>query len=183
MSNRGFLAVLAAIAFVGLLGFGLVAKEGAQIAVGEPAPDAPVERLGGEGEVSLADYRGEWVLLNFWASWCKPCREETPAIERFSRRHAGDLVVIGMDTEDLSSDALEFARDPDDDPETPLQITYELLHDGEGERMDAYGIFALPESFLVDPDGNLALIQRGPVDRRYLETYVAPLIEGGASGA
>jgi len=175
MSNRGFLAVLAAIAFVGLLGFGLVAKEGAQIAVGEPAPDAPVERLGGGGEVSLADYRGQWVLLNFWASWCDPCRDEAPAIERFSRRHSDDLVVVGMDTEDLSGDAIDFAREFD--------LTYELLHDGDGERKDAYGIFALPESFLVDPDGNLALIQRGPVDRRYLETYVAPLIEGGGSGA
>jgi hypothetical protein len=58
MSNRGIIAIVLAIAFIGLLAFGLVAKNGAQIAVGEPAPDAAVERLDGSGEVSLSDYRG-----------------------------------------------------------------------------------------------------------------------------
>jgi cytochrome c biogenesis protein CcmG/thiol:disulfide interchange protein DsbE len=173
MSNRGFLAVLAAIAFIGLLAFGIVAKGGEKIAVGEPAPDAPVERLDGSGETSLADHQGQWVLLNFWASWCDPCRDEAPAIERFSREHAGDLVVIGMDTEDLSSDAKAFADE--------YGLTYELLHDGDGDRKDAYGIFALPESFLIDPDGNLALIQRGLVDRRFLEEKVLPLVVKGDS--
>jgi cytochrome c biogenesis protein CcmG/thiol:disulfide interchange protein DsbE len=171
MSNRGFIAVLAAVAFIGLLAFGLVAKGGEEIAVGEPAPDAPVERLGGGGEVSLADHRGEWVLLNFWASWCDPCRDEAPAIERFSRRHADEVVVIGMDTEDLSGDAEDFADE--------FGLSYELLHDGDGDRKDAFGIFALPESFLIDPDGNLALIQRGLVDRAFLEGEVLPLIEDG----
>ncbi len=172
MSNRGFLAVLAAIAFIGLLAFGLVAKEGAQIAVGEPAPDAAVERLGGSGEVSLADHRGKWVLLNFWASWCDPCREEAPAIERFARENRDEVVVIGMDTEDLSGDALDFVREYD--------LTYEMLHDGDGERKDAYGIFALPETFLIDPNGDLALIQRGAVDDRFFAEQVQPLITGAA---
>jgi thiol-disulfide isomerase/thioredoxin len=170
MGNRGFLAILAAIAFIGLLAFGLVAKQGAKIAVGEPAPDAAVERLDGSGEVSLADHRGKWVLLNFWASWCEPCREEAPAIEDFARRNRDEVVVIGMDTEDLSSDALDFVREYD--------LTYEMLHDGDGDRKDAYGIFALPESFLIDPNGDLALIQRGPIDEKFLAEQVQPLITG-----
>jgi thiol-disulfide isomerase/thioredoxin len=174
MSNRGFLAILAAVAFVGLLAFGLIAKGGSEIEIGKPAPDAPVERLDGSGESSLADHRGEWVLLNFWASWCDPCRDEAPAIERFSREHEGEIVVVGMDTEDLSGDALDFAEEYD--------LTYELLHDGDGERKDAFGIFALPESFLIDPEGNLALIRRGTVDREYLESEVLPLVRAeGAS--
>jgi cytochrome c biogenesis protein CcmG/thiol:disulfide interchange protein DsbE len=172
MSNRGFLAVLAAIAFIGLLAFGLIAKKGAQIAVGEPAPDAAVQRLDGSGEVSLADYRGQWVLLNFWASWCDPCRDEAPAIEKFSNENKDNLVVIGMDTEDLSGDAQAFIRE--------FGLTYEQLHDVDGGRKDAYGIFALPESFLIDPDGNLALIQRGPVDEQFLNEQVKPLIDGVA---
>jgi DsbE subfamily thiol:disulfide oxidoreductase len=171
MSNRGILAIVVAIAFIGLLAFGLVAKNGAQIEVGEPAPDAAVERLDGSDEVSLSDYRGKWVLLNFWASWCEPCRAEAPAIERFSKQNPGKVVVIGMDTEDLSGDALDFVHE--------FGLTYEMLHDGDGDRKDAYGIFALPESFLIDPDGNLALIQRGPVDERFLAEQVMPLINGG----
>jgi cytochrome c biogenesis protein CcmG, thiol:disulfide interchange protein DsbE len=170
MSNRAFIAVLAAIAFIALLAFGLIAKKGEQIAVGETAPDAAVERLDGDGEVSLADHRGKWVLLNFWASWCQPCRDEAPAIEKFSRENEDRLVVIGMDTEDLSGDARDFVRE--------YGLTYEMLHDGDGGRKDAYGIFALPETFLIDPDGKLALIQRGPVDQRFLNERVKPLITG-----
>jgi DsbE subfamily thiol:disulfide oxidoreductase len=172
MSNRGFIAVLAAIAFVGLLGFGLIAKGGEDVAVGEPAPDAPVERLDGNGEMSLADYRGRWVLVNFWASWCEPCRTEAPAIERYARRHADDLDVVGIAVKDNTSAATEFANE--------YGLTYDLLRDGAGERMEAWGILALPESFLVDPDGDLALIHRGPIDEQELERSVTPLIEDGA---
>ena len=170
MSNRGILAVIAAIAFIALLAFGLVAKNGAQIAVGEPAPDGAVETLDGTGEVSLADHRGKWILLNFWASWCEPCRTEAPAIEKFANQNP-DVVVIGMDTEDLSGDAEDFVREFD--------LSYEMLHDGDGERKDAYGIFALPETFVIDPNGDLALIQRGPVDEKFLDEQVEPLVTGG----
>lgn len=172
MSNRAFIAVIGALAVVALLAFGMIANDGAEIAVGQEAPDAPVERLGAEGEASLADFEGRWVLVNFWASWCDPCRSESPAIERYGQAHEDDLVVVGINTEDLSRDALDFVEE--------YGLTWEMLRDGEGERKDAFGVFALPETFLVDPDGNLALIRRGAVDREYLEANVTPLIEGDA---
>ena len=171
MSKRGLLAVAAAIAFVALLGFGLAGKGGSRPAVGETVPDAPLPRLEGGGEVSLADHRGEWVLVNLWASWCDPCRDEAPALVRYSRRHRDDVVVLGIDTEDATSDALAFARE--------YGITYELLHDGSGDRKDELGATGLPETFLVDPDGKLALWRIGPVDEEYLESTVTPLIEAG----
>ncbi len=175
MGNRGFLAIVAAIGFVGLLGFGLASKGVARPAVGDPVPDAPLPRLGGTEEVSFADYRGQWVLVNLWASWCPPCRDEAPALEKYSRRHEGDVAVLGIDTDDATPDALAFARE--------FGITYELLHDGEGARKDELGATGLPESFLIDPEGNLALWRIGPVDERFLEGSVTPLIEsrGGAS--
>ena len=173
MSNRAFLAILAAVAFVALLGYGLIAKDGTRAAIGEPFPDAPVERLGGGGEVSVADHRGKWVLVNLWASWCEPCRQEAPALERFARRHADDLVVLGIATEDLTGDAQAFAEE--------FGITYELLHDGAGKRKDELGATGLPETFLIDPEGNLAAESVGAVDDAYLDRYYAPLIEGEAS--
>lgn len=172
MSNRAFIAVLAAIAFVALLGFGLIAKRGADIAVGQTAPDEPVERLDGRGTISLADYRGSWVLVNFWASWCKPCEEESPAIESFARRHGGNLVVLGINSEDNSVDARAFIDRYD--------LSWEMVKD-TGERSDAYGVLGFPESFLVDPNGKLALIQRGPMDERFLNERVAPLITGATA--
>lgn len=172
MSNKGLLAVIASIGFIALLAFGLVAKGGPSIAVGEEAPAASVDRLTGAGEVSLDDYRGRWVLLNFWASWCDPCREEAPAIEAFARENRGDVVVVGMDSRDLSSDARAFARE--------YGLSYELLHDGDGAVMDSYNVKGLPESFLIDPDGEIAYIYRGPVDERVLNESFLPLIEGRA---
>lgn len=173
MSNRAFIAILAAMAFVALLGFGLVAKQGDRPEIGEPFPDAPVERLGAPGEVSISDYRGKWVLVNLWASWCDPCREEAPDLQRFSRRYRDRLVVLGIATEDLSADALAFAEE--------FAITYELLHDGSGDRKDALGATGLPETFLIDPKGNLAAESIGAIDEDYMDRYFAPLIEGTAS--
>jgi len=172
MSNRAFIAVLAAVAFVALLGFGLIAKEGSRVAVGESAPDAPVERLDGKGTISLADYRGGWVLVNFWASWCQPCEEESPAIESFARKHRDDLTVLGVNSKDNSADARAFIDKYD--------LTWDMVKD-TGDRSDAYGVLGFPESFLVDPDGKLALIQRGPMDERFLDERVAPLITGATA--
>ena len=170
MSKKAIIALTGAVAFVGLLAFGLVAKGGETIAVGEPAPDAPIPRLDGTGTVSIADFSGQWVLINFWASWCKPCEEESPAIEAFSTENP-DLVVLGINAEDNSVDANAFIDE--------YGLTWEMGKD-TGDRVEAYGLIGFPESFLVDPDGNLALIRRGPVDATFLEQEVAPLIEGSA---
>lgn len=172
MGNKGFLAIVAAVGFVALLAFGLIAKDGPSIAVGEEAPDASVDRLSGDGEVSLADYRGQWVLLNFWASWCDPCRDEAPAIEDFSQENEGDVVVIGMDSRDNTPDAEEFARE--------YGLSYELLHDGDGALMDSYNVKGLPETFLIDPEGEITYIYRGPVDAEILEQAFQPQIDGEA---
>jgi cytochrome c biogenesis protein CcmG, thiol:disulfide interchange protein DsbE len=175
MRLRPVLALIAAVAFVALLAFGLASGDGAEIAVGEPAPDAPVELLDGSGTAELADYRGEWVLLNFWASWCDPCRTESPAIEKWANRHEGEVTVVGMNTEDLTEDATDFVDE--------FGLTWDMLRDGDGARKDAFGIYALPESFLIDPEGNLALIRRGTVDEQFLEDEVTPLIEAGGPPA
>jgi cytochrome c biogenesis protein CcmG, thiol:disulfide interchange protein DsbE len=170
VSARAFAATLGVLAVIGLLGFGLIAKGSSEIAVGDPAPDAELPVLDGEGTGSLADYRGRWVLVNFWASWCDPCRTEAPALERFHEKHSGPgFTVLGIDQRDLTDDALEFVEE--------YELSYPQLRDGEGDRADPFGMTGLPESFLIDPAGNIALIRRGPVDRDYLDRYVAPLID------
>lgn len=172
MGTRSFIAVMAALAVVALLAFGVLKSDGG-VAVGEPAPDAPVQLFDGEGTASLADYRGKWVLVNFWASWCDPCRTESPEIESYFREHDDELVVVGMNTEDLSDDARDFIEEFD--------LTWEMLRDNTGERKDAWGVLALPETFLVDPEGRVALIRRGAVDREYLDEFVTPFLNGGTA--
>ena len=174
MSARSFLVFLAVAAVVGLLGFGLLSKGTATIEVGDPVPDRAlpvlVEGEGG-GEREIADFRGEWVLVNLWASWCEPCREEAPTLERFWRRYRDhDVTVIGVNVQDNSGDALAFLRE--------FEPGYPQLRSIGEERSDAFGSTGVPENFLVDPRGRLALIWRGPLDDELIGEQVVPLIEG-----
>jgi cytochrome c biogenesis protein CcmG, thiol:disulfide interchange protein DsbE len=171
VSVRAFVATLAVLAVIGLLGFGLLSKGETTIALGEPVPDRELPVLGGEGEGSIADYRGRWVLVNLWASWCAPCRQEAPELERFSRRfRERNVTVLGIDVQDNSEDALAFVRE--------YRLTYPQLRSVGDERSVAFGSTGVPENFLVDPRGRLALIWRGPVEERFLEERVVPIVEG-----
>src|SRR5215210_2819721 len=103
MSAKTFTAVIAVLAVVGLLGYGLVSKGGSSIAVGDTAPDKQLSTLNGSGTGEIADYRGQWVLVNFWASWCEPCNAEAPALESFRRQHSGDgFTVLGINLDDTT---------------------------------------------------------------------------------
>jgi cytochrome c biogenesis protein CcmG/thiol:disulfide interchange protein DsbE len=171
VSARAFLATFAVLAVIGLLGFGLLSKGEAKIAVGEPAPDRVLPVLGGAGQGSIADYRGRWVLVNLWASWCIPCRQEAPDLDRFAQRYRRrGISVLGINVQDNSDDALAFLREYD--------VRYPQLRSVGDERSAAFGSTGVPENFLVDPQGRLALIWRGPVDEKFLEREVVPVVEG-----
>lgn len=171
MSARAFLAFLAVCAVIGLLGYGLLSKGEAKIALGDPVPDRELPVLGGPGQGSIADYRGRWVLVNLWASWCVPCRQEAPELDRFARRYREDDVsVLGIDVQDNSDDALAFLHE--------FAVDYPQLRSVGDERSAAFGSTGVPENFLVDPRGRLALIWRGPVDEEFLRQRVVPIVEG-----
>ena len=175
MSARAFWAFLAVLAVVGLLAYGLASKGSASISVGEPVPDRTLPRLGGGGSADIADYRGRWVLVNVWASWCPPCRDEAPALERFYRRERGKgFTVLGIDSRDVSGDAIAFLR--------RYGITYPQLRDGSADLYDDLGMTGYPESFLVDPKGDIALVRPGPVTTEFLDASVNPFLTGKATG-
>jgi cytochrome c biogenesis protein CcmG/thiol:disulfide interchange protein DsbE len=171
VSTRSFLAFLAVLAVVGLLAYGLLSKGTTTLAVGDAVPDRVLPALPGPGHGSIAEHRGEWVLVNLWASWCIPCREEAPVLERFYRRQRADnTTVVGINVQDNRDDAVAFIHSH--------PTTYPQLRSVGDERSSAFGSTGVPENFLVDPRGHLALIWRGPVDDRFLRDRVEPLIEG-----
>jgi cytochrome c biogenesis protein CcmG/thiol:disulfide interchange protein DsbE len=171
MSVRAFLAFLAVCAVIGLLAFGLLSKGEAKIAVGDPVPDTELPVLGDEAKQgSIADYRGRWVLVNLWASWCIPCRQEAPVLDRFARQYRKRAGVLGINVQDNSDDALAFVREYD--------IRYRHLPSIGDERSAAFGSTGVPENVLVVPRGRLALLWRGPVDQSVLEKQVVPIVEG-----
>jgi cytochrome c biogenesis protein CcmG, thiol:disulfide interchange protein DsbE len=112
----------------------------------EPAPAFELRSLDGT-TVSLDDYRGQVVLVNFWASWCPPCRVEMPGFERVYRQRRDEgFVILGIATDTHAEDAIrEFVTEHD--------ITYPILLANRDVIVDYGGIRALPESFLVDRDG------------------------------
>jgi cytochrome c biogenesis protein CcmG, thiol:disulfide interchange protein DsbE len=110
-------------------------------------------------EISLSDLRGRTVVLNFWASWCEPCKTEAPVLEEVAERYrpATDVVVLGVDVQDLRENAMEFIRDN--------ALTYPSLRDGEDKARSAFQVPALPETFVIDPQGRIALKISGPVQQ------------------
>ncbi len=174
VSARSFIAVLGVLAVLGLLVVGLASKGSSGVQVGDPAPVAPLPQLEGDGTRSLADYRGRWVLVNLWASWCIPCRAEAPALERFQQEHGGPrFTVLGIDSRDLSGDGQDFVEE--------FGLSYPQLRDGDGDAAHEYGTTGVPENFLVDPAGIVRLHVPGPVSEEYLSKEVAPLLREGQS--
>jgi cytochrome c biogenesis protein CcmG/thiol:disulfide interchange protein DsbE len=178
LSPFAVLAIVGVVALVGLLTYGLLASQPDQgmddaLARGETvtAPGFDLDRLSGEGRQTLADYRGKVVVLNAWASWCKPCREESPLLqswhERLERDGAG--TVLGINALDVDSDARAFVRDYD--------LTYPMLRDPEAESLIDYGVIGYPETFVIDKDGRIVALKRGVVDDAWMREHVEPLLE------
>ena len=165
------------LALIALLAYGLAQNEPDRgvdeaLARGErsPAPAFELPKLGGGGNASLADYRGQVVVLNFWASWCKPCREESPLLERWHRRiRQRGATVLGVDILDVTGRAEDFVDE--------YGLTYPMLKDKDGEGLDKFGVVAYPETFVIDRQGRIAAVARGPVDDTFMRKNVAPLLE------
>ncbi len=172
------LIVLAGVlALVALLAYGLASNKttesGTDSLVNKLAPTPELPKLDGPGTSSLAAYRGKVVLLNYWASWCEPCRQEAPLLQRWQTRLAkGGGTVLGIDVLDVSDDARAFVRKYD--------LTYPVLRDGNGHSQSAYGILAYPESFVIGRDGRIAAAVRGTVDDAFMRKNVVPLLKGSS---
>ena len=124
--------------------------------VGAQAPAFTLARLEGGGSMSLAQLRGHPVVLNFWASWCLPCKSEAPALERAWQRYRGRIDFIGIDDEDFASEARTFV--------SAHGLTFPILSDGPGDVTGSYGISQLPETYVVDASGKIVAHFAGPID-------------------
>jgi len=155
-AGRSAALVVGAILGLGAL-FAVLARQDAAgpIGPGVPAPGFDLPRVGGEGALSLADLRGQVVLVNFWATWCKPCEDEMPAMERLYRRLGGDdfeLVAVSVDT---GVEEVEAFRER-------LGLSFPIVHDPQKQAARAYQAFRFPETVLVDRRGVVVARFIGP---------------------
>jgi peroxiredoxin len=155
MSNRAGTIALALLLLAGALWvvFG-AERPAAPVGEGHPAPDFSLPVLDG-AEQSLSALRGRVVLLNFWATWCKPCEDEMPAMQRLHTTLGGDdfaLIAVSVDEGD---DEVRAFRDR-------LALGFPILRDPDKRAANAYQTFRFPESWLIDRDGTVVARYIGP---------------------
>ncbi|MGD0713864.1 MAG: TlpA disulfide reductase family protein [Gaiellaceae bacterium] len=144
----GQVVALAAVAgLLGLLVWDLTHQKHAP-RIGGPAPNFSLRRIDGAGKLELASLRGKAVVLNFWASWCVPCKGEAAMLEQAWKQYRGQGVVfLGVDYHDVTSDARTFL--------SHHGITYPTVQDGSGAVGDRYGLTGVPETYFIDRKGRL----------------------------
>ena len=140
------------------------------VEVDYPAPELSLTDLAGT-PASLADTRGQVVLVNLWATWCPPCKEEMPAFESFYRRHAKDgFTIIAINDGDPTSDVVRFVEEYGLTFPVWLDPTYIATE-------QAFKTLNLPTSFVINRQGQIVLSWVGGINLKTLEKFVTPLIE------
>jgi cytochrome c biogenesis protein CcmG/thiol:disulfide interchange protein DsbE len=133
------------------------------------APDLTLERLDGGGTMSLAGLRGKVVVLNFWASWCGPCKDEAPLLQELAVRYRErGVVVLGIDSQDATSDGRSFAD--------RYGLRYPLVHTAGSDLSHRWGVTGYPETFLIDRKGRVVYHFPGPVTGSDVEGQLDPLL-------
>jgi cytochrome c biogenesis protein CcmG/thiol:disulfide interchange protein DsbE len=169
-------AMIVVAALLALLAYGVFVQKGGNkydnaVAKGQRLPATVRESrvLNSSAKTSIAAYRGKVVLLNFWASWCEPCRAESPAMERAYKKYKDKgLVVLGADVDDLSTQANKFIKQ--------YGLTYPILRYDRADATKDYGTKQIPESFLIDRNGNVVRMQRFQVDDKWLNANIPPVL-------
>jgi cytochrome c biogenesis protein CcmG/thiol:disulfide interchange protein DsbE len=138
-------------------------------------PEIPLRSFDGR-DVRLADLRGQVVVLNFWGSWCIPCREEAPALERvWQAKRDTDVQFVGVNVWEAETDALNFVREQ--------RITYLNLLDPAGRLAIELGLTGIPETYFVSREGKLVRRWVGPITDERLRALVAELEDEAAAAA
>jgi DsbE subfamily thiol:disulfide oxidoreductase len=139
-----------------------------------PAPDFELPSLEGGEPIRLSSFRGDVVVLNFWASWCAPCRLEAPGLRRVSERYRGEGVrFLGVDYRDDDAAARAFVEE--------FRLKYPSVADPSGSLADDYGLIGFPTTFIIDPEGTIRYRFVGYLDEAVLERSVNDVLTGGAS--
>jgi len=167
---RHFASGLAALLLAGCYGGDTRAggNGGPAMLAGAPAVSYDVKRTDGRPD-ALANYRGSIVVMNLWATWCPPCREEIPDLVRFAQRYRSrGVVVLGVDEGESSRVAAAFARE--------RGVRYPILLDEKQQYGGSYAAIGLPTTVVIDRSGKIVHGYDGPLTSAQMEAAVAPVL-------
>ncbi len=146
-----------------------VVQSGAPLNVGDAAHDFTLQDLDGN-TVQLSALRGQPVIVNFWATWCAPCRIEMPELQEAYTAHAGDgLAILAVNQMEEPTAVRTFFRDE-------MGLTFTPVMDTEGTVADQYGAIGLPSTFFIDADGVVTAVHRGVLTREQIDAYLADIL-------
>lgn len=141
------------------------------LVMADAAPDFTLPSSTGEN-VRLAEQRGQVVMLNFWASWCGPCRKEMPLLDEMSKRYSSaGFVLYGVNVEEDNTDAIKLIKQ--------LGVTFPILYDAESKASSLYNVDAMPTTVLIDKKGEIRYVNRGykPGDENKYREQIRELIK------
>jgi len=146
--QKSFRIVLLVLGLAGLYAVPVQAKP-----VDGKAPDFTLHSRGGQN-LRLSDYRGQIVLINFWASWCGPCRQEMPLLQNLYHRYSKlGFTILGVNVDSDSTKANNYLRD--------MQVTFPILYDNSNSVSKRFNVNAMPTTVIVDRNGNMRFLHQG----------------------
>jgi peroxiredoxin len=150
-----YLFVLLAGYAVGMTAFAQHNHSAVEAATSEPAPDLLLNKLSGN-KIHLNEYKGKWVFLNFWATWCPPCLQEMPEMEMFYQQFKKkNMVMLAVSVDkDSPSTIASFIKDHG--------YTFDVFLDPDGESLSKFGISTIPATFIINPKGEIVSQANGP---------------------
>lgn len=139
-----------------------------EAAIGQLAPNFTLETLDGD-IFELAATRGQPVVLNFWATWCGPCRRELPALQSTAERYADELLIVAVDQAEAPSTIQPYVEE--------LALSFTIPLDRDNAVAGAYGVKGLPTTYFIDQDGIIRQIWSGEMNRITLAEAIVELVE------
>ena len=174
MNWRNWTVLLVVVSLVGLMGFGLTRDADLLPSplVGDVAPPFTLQALDEDRQVSLSDFEGRPVVINFWASWCLACIQEHPVLVRSWERYRGEgVAMVGIIYQDTPGNARRYLEEHGGG-------WTQLLDPGSRAAID-FGVYGVPETFFIRPDGVIAHKHVGPVTDALMRQQIEPMLAGG----
>ena len=171
LSRNALLILVPAVAFLVVIGLGTY-RSGAKPRPGDRVPNFSAPLLGGDGSLSLSDLRGKPVVMNFWASWCAPCKDEAPLLREAFAAYGDRINFVGIDIKDARTDALAFVEE--------YGLAYPSVRDEEQTIYQDYGLTGQPETFFIDSEGVLVEHVAGPLEAPRLAELIDLLLRRDA---